>query len=50
MLLLALLKPKVEPLFKLLEPHLLPTDLTELRKIVSVEQQRIARTEGGAPI
>lgn len=42
-LLLALPKPKVEPLFRLLEPHLLPTDLTELRKIVSVEQHALPR-------
>ncbi|MGA2555965.1 MAG: hypothetical protein ABSG04_06795 [Verrucomicrobiota bacterium] len=48
-LLLARHKPQIEPLFKLLEPHLLPTDLTELRKIVSLEQQRIAKAEGGAP-
>jgi hypothetical protein len=46
-LLLARHKPKVEPLFKLLEPHLLATDLTELRKIVSLEQERIAKAEGG---
>jgi hypothetical protein len=45
--LLARHKPKVEPLFKLLEPHLLATDLTELRKIVSLEQERIAKAEGG---
>ena len=48
-LLLARHKPKVEPLFKLLEPHLLPTDIVELRKIVSEEQQRIAKAEGGTP-
>jgi len=48
-LLLARHKPQIEPLFQLLEPHLLPTDLTELRKIVSLEQQRIAKAEGGAP-
>jgi hypothetical protein len=47
-LLLARHKPRVEPLFQLLEPHLLATDLTELRKIVSLEQERIARAEGGA--
>ena len=46
--LLARHKPPVEPLFQLLEPHLLATDLTELRKIVSLEQERIARAEGGA--
>jgi len=45
-LLLARHKPKMEPLFKLLEPHLLPTDLTELRKIVSQEQDRIVKAEG----
>jgi hypothetical protein len=48
-LLLARHKPTIEPLFKLLEPHLLPTDIIELRKIVSEEQQRIAKAEGGAP-
>src|ERR1035437_3465758 len=48
-LLLARHKPKVEPLFKLLEPHLLPTDMIELRKIVSEEQQRIAKAEGSKP-
>ena len=46
--LLARHKPKVELLFKLLERHLMPTDLIELRKIVLAEQQRIAKTEGGA--
>jgi hypothetical protein len=49
-LLLARHKPEVEPLFKLLEPHLLPTDMIELRKIVLEEQQRIAKAEGGTPI
>jgi hypothetical protein len=43
--LLALHKPVVEPLFALLEPHLLPSDVIELKKIVSEEQQRIAKTE-----
>jgi hypothetical protein len=47
-LLLARYQPKMEPLFKLLEPHLLPTDLAELRKIVSLEQERLANTEGSA--
>jgi hypothetical protein len=47
-LLLARYKPEVEPLFKLLEPHLLPTGLAELRRIVSQEQQRVAAAEGGA--
>jgi hypothetical protein len=47
-LLLARHKPQMEPLFKLLEPHLLPTDLIELRKIVCLEQQRIAKAENGA--
>ena len=42
--LLALHKPAMEPLFTLLEPHLLPSDVIELKKIVSEEQQRIART------
>lgn len=47
--LLALHKPAMEPLFKLLEPHLLPSDIIELRKIVTEEQQRIAKAEGGTP-
>ena len=37
----------MEPLFNLLEPHLPPTDFEELKKIVSEEQQRIARTQRG---
>ena len=41
--LLALHKPATEPLFALLEKHIPPTDLKELRKIVSEEQQRVAR-------
>jgi hypothetical protein len=45
--LLALHKPATEPLFALLERHVLPTDLTELKKIVSEEQQRIAKVERG---
>ena len=32
-------------LFALLEKHILPTDLKELKKIVSEEQQRIAKVE-----
>ena len=43
--LLALHKPATEPLFALLEPHLLPSDVIELKKIVSEEQQRIAKAE-----
>jgi hypothetical protein len=43
--LLALHRPTMEPLFALLEPHLLPSDVIELKKIVSEEQQRIAKTE-----
>jgi len=43
--LLALHKPATKPLFALLEKHILSTDLKELRKIVSEEQQRVARTE-----
>lgn len=43
--LLALHKPATEPLFTLLESHILPTDLNELKKIVSEEQQRIAKAE-----
>jgi len=43
--LLALHKPATEPLFALLEPYLLPSDVIELKKIVSEEQQRIAKAE-----
>jgi hypothetical protein len=43
--LLALYKPAVEPLFTLLEKHILPTDLKELKRIVSHERQRIAKAE-----
>jgi hypothetical protein len=43
--LLALHRPAMEPLFAMLEPHLLSSDMIELRKIVSEEQQRIAKTE-----
>jgi hypothetical protein len=43
--LLALHKPAMEQLFNLLEPHIPPTDLKELKKIVSEEQQRIAKAE-----
>lgn len=45
--LLALHKPTVEPIFALLEKHILPMDLKELKKIVSEEQQRIAKVERG---
>ena len=45
--LLALHKPAIEPLFALLDRHVLPTDLKELKKIVSEEQQRIAKVERG---
>jgi hypothetical protein len=45
--LLALHKPATEPLFALLEGHVLPTDLTELKKIVSEEQRRIVKVERG---
>jgi hypothetical protein len=48
-LLLARHIPQVEPLFRLLEPHLLPTDMVELRKIVLEEQQRILKAQGGTP-
>jgi hypothetical protein len=43
--LLALHRPAMEPLFKLLEPHLLPSDMAELEKIVAEEQQRIVKAE-----
>src|ERR1035441_8812288 len=45
--LLALHKPATEPLFVLLERHVLPTDLTELMKIVCEKQQRVAKVERG---
>ena len=45
--LLALHRPAMEPLFALLEKHILPTDLKELKQIVSDEQQRVAKTERG---
>jgi hypothetical protein len=44
-LLLALHKPAMEPLFKLLEPYISQTDLKELQKIIFEEQQRIAKAE-----
>jgi hypothetical protein len=37
----------MEPLFTLLESHILPTDLKELKKIISEEQQRIEKAERG---
>jgi len=43
--LLALYKPAMGPLFALLEKHILPTDLKELKKIISNEQQRMARAK-----
>lgn len=43
--LLALHQPAMEPLFALLEKHILATDLKELKKIVSDEQQRVARAK-----
>ena len=42
-------RPNVEPLFKLLEPHLLASDIIELRKTVAEAQQRIASAEGNSP-
>jgi hypothetical protein len=44
-ILLALHRPAMEPLFKLLEPHLLPSDIVELKKIVSEEQSRIEKAK-----
>jgi hypothetical protein len=35
----------MEQLFNLLEPHIPATDLKEFKKIVSGEQQRIAKAE-----
>jgi hypothetical protein len=46
-ILLALHRPPMEPLFKALEPDILPTDLKESGTIVSEEQQRIAKAERG---
>jgi len=43
--LLALHRPATGPLFALLEKHILPTDLKELKKIVSEEQQRLAKAD-----
>ena len=43
--LLALHRPAMEPLFKLLDPHLLPSDMVELKKIVAEEQERIAKAD-----
>jgi hypothetical protein len=43
--LLARYRPDFEPLFRLLEPHLLKSDVDELKKIVFEEQQRIAKIE-----
>jgi hypothetical protein len=44
-ILLDLHKPETGPLLALLEQHVLPTDMKELRKIVSEEEQRIAKAE-----
>jgi hypothetical protein len=44
-ILLDLYRPATAPLFALLEPHILPTDLKELRRIVHEEEQRIAKAE-----
>jgi len=43
--LLARYRPNFEPIFRLLEPHLLKSDMDELKKIVFEEQQRIAKIE-----
>ena len=40
-------QPATEPLFRLLEKHILATDLAELRKIVSEAQQRVAKAQDG---
>jgi hypothetical protein len=44
-MLLARHKPEVKPLFKVLEPYIPQTDLRELQKIVSEEQQRVTRSK-----
>jgi hypothetical protein len=44
-MLLARHKPEVKPLFKVLEPYISQTDLRELQKIVSEEQQRVTRSK-----
>jgi hypothetical protein len=38
-------KPEVKPLFKVLKPYMMQTDLRELQKIVSEEQRRVARAK-----
>jgi len=44
-MLLARHKPEIKPLFKVLEPYIPQTDLRELQKIVSEEQQRVTRSK-----
>jgi hypothetical protein len=44
-MLLARHKPEVKPLFKVLEPYIPQTDLRELQKTVSEEQQRVTRSK-----
>jgi hypothetical protein len=44
-MLMARHKPEVKPLFKVLEPYIPQTDLRELQKIVSEEQQRVTRSK-----
>jgi hypothetical protein len=44
-MLLARHKPEVISLFKVLEPYIPQTDLKELQKIVSEEQQRVTRSK-----
>ena len=41
--LLAHYHPEVEPLLALLEPHVLPSDLREIRKLIKDEQERRRR-------
>ena len=41
--LLARYKPEIAPLFAMLEPHVMPSDLRELKKLISEEQGRQKR-------
>jgi hypothetical protein len=47
--LLARYHPDVPSIFALLEPHVMPTDLRELRKMLDEEQQRQSRLREQGP-
>jgi hypothetical protein len=47
--LLARYHPEVPSLFELLEPHVMPSDLRELRKMLDEEQQRLSRLKPSGP-